>query len=322
MNKALSNAFGIALVALGMTAQAGTVYPNRPITLIVPFSTGSGSDTTARILSEHLSKELGVAVVVENKPGANGSIGSQFVARAKPDGYTFLLGSATTNAVNLSLYPKTLGYNEASFVMVSTLGRGIIGLFFPSKSPWKNLAEYLKEVKNGTVQNASCGSGNSVTLIACEMFKKTAGIDAVTVPYKSNGQALNDVAGGQLGFAFSDLNAALPFKDGTRLRTAAVTAENRYTTLPNVPTLAEQGVPGMFFSSWTGVFAPKGTADPILNKVNIAINNWLDSPSAAEQFKKTGTISEKTNLVESAAFYRAEASRWKEYIEKANVKIN
>src|SRR5690606_8304937 len=217
---------------------------------------------------------------------------------------------------------KTLGYNEASFVMVSTLGRGIIGLFFPAQSQWKNLAQYLEAAKTGAVQNPTCGSGNSVTLIACEMFKKTAGIDAVTVPYKSNGQALNDVAGGQLGFAFSDMNAALPYKDGTRVHLAAVTANKRYETLAEVPTVAEQGVPGMLFSSWTGVFAPKDTPAHIVKRVNAAVNNWLDSPSAVEQFKKTGTISEKTSVAESAAFYRAEAGRWKEYIEQANVKIN
>jgi len=323
MRHVLTRIAGIGLMAISLSAHAAGRYPERPITLIVPFSAGSGSDTQARILSESLSGQLGVPIVVENKPGANGTIGASFVARAKPDGYTFLLGSATTNAANLSLYPsKRTGFDESSFVMVGVLSRGIIGMFVPSNFSWKSVDEFLAAVKSGKAPNLTCGSGNSVTQVACEMFKVTAGVDAVTVPYKSNGQSLNDVAGGRVSYAFSDRTAALPYMNGKLVHLKAVSSDTRYETLPDVPTLAEQGVPDMLFSSWTGVFAPAGTAPEIVHKVNEAINTWLRSPSAASLFEKTGASFQETSVDESAVFYHAEASRWENYIEKTKVSVN
>lgn len=322
MRNTAHSMFGIGMLAIGISAHASSDYPSGPIKLIVPFATGSGSDTAARLLSDSMSQELGATVIVENRPGANGTIGAQYVAKAKPDGYTLLLGSGTTNAANFALYSSSrLGHDASSFDMVGTLSRGIIGLFIPTNAPWASAKEFVAAAQQGKIPNLSCGSGNSITMVACEMFRVTTGIDAVNIPYKSNGQSLNDVVGGQVGFTFSDRTAALPHINSKRLQLLAVSAEQRYANLPDVPTLAEEGVPGMFFSSWTGVFAPAGTPAPVMAKINAAINHWLDSPPAKELYEKAGSSYEKSNLEESATFYHSEVSRWKTYVEKANIKV-
>jgi tripartite-type tricarboxylate transporter receptor subunit TctC len=308
------------LVLAAGSAVAQVNYPKGPITLVVPFAAGSGTDIATRSLAKYLSQALTVPVVVENKPGANGAIGAQFVARAKPDGQTLLVGSATTNAANFAFYPGKLGYVPGSFDIVAGMVGGSLALHVPAAAPWKNVGEMVAAAKNGGGKAFACGSGNAVTQVACEIFKRQAGIEATTVPYKSNPQSLTDLVGGQISFAFSDTAASQPLVQGGRLRILGFAGTQRNDMFPQVPTLAEQGLPGMLFTAWTAVFAPAQTPGPVLEKLNTEINKWIESPDATQLRAASGSFPLRMDLPEARRFASSEVGRWARYIKESNVR--
>ncbi len=199
---AAAAAAAAAVLAAG-PVRAQEAFPSRPITLVVPFGPGSGTDIVARILAKGMSEQLKVPVVVENKVGANGAIGAQAAAKAKADGYTLVIGSATTHAVNFAFFPGRLGYEPDQFQGVGGLSFSPVSLYVEANSPWKKLADLVADAKRNPGK-FSCASGNAVTQVACEVFRQEAGIQATNVPYKSNPQSLTDVAGNQVSYAFSD----------------------------------------------------------------------------------------------------------------------
>ena len=309
-----------ALCALGTaSAWAQAPYPSRPITLVVPFAAGSGTDIGARVLAKDLTELLKTPVVIDNKQGANGALGATAVARAKPDGYTLLIGSATTNAVNFSFFPSKLGYEPGSFDMVAGLGTSPISLYVAGNAKWRNLAD-LRAYAKAHPNELRCGSGNAVTQVACEIFRKATGIDAVTVPYKSNPQSLTDLAGGHIDFAFSDASVAKVFIDGNKLKPLAVAAEQRYPATPDVATFREQGMADFEFAGWSAVFVPAGTPAPVAEMLNAAVRKSLQSPESVQLRASNGTQPLAFTLEESRRFAREEIARWARYVKNSGVK--
>lgn len=309
----------VAIVATGLPAAAQDAYPSKPITLVVPFGAGSGTDLVTRLVGKSLQESLGVPVVVENKPGANGAIAATSVAWSKPDGHTLLVGSATTNAANFAFFPGKLGYTPESFDIVSGLSASPISLYVPIDSPWKSLAD-LKAVSQQPGRGLTCGSGNAVTQVACEVFRLQTGLATTNVPYKSNPNALTDVAGGQISFAFSDAGAAQPLLDGKRLRPLAVAATQRHGTYPDTPTFEELGVPHFEFTGWIAMFAPAGTPAPVLEKLHPAIQKAITSPETKQFLERSGSVAKTMSLAESRRFAATEVTRWARYIKESNVK--
>jgi tripartite-type tricarboxylate transporter receptor subunit TctC len=287
--------------------------------MVVPFAAGSGTDIGTRILAKDLTALLGATVIVENKPGANGAIAAQAAARAKPDGYTLLVGSATTNAANFAFFPGKLGYEPASFDIVSGLGGSAISLYVAASSPWKTIAELVADARRQPGK-FNCGSGNAVTQVACEVFRKQAGIEAVNVPYKSNPQSLTDVVGGQVSFAFADASVAQVFLEGKRLRAIGVAAAQRNSVTPDAATFKEQGFADFEITAWTAVFAPAGTPVPIVEKLNAAIRKSADSPESVASRTRSGSFAINLDVPEARRFAANEVARWARYVKDSGVK--
>ena len=310
----------LALVAAGAAASAQEAWPARPITLIVPFAAGSGTDIGARLLARDLSASLGAAtVVVDNRPGANGAIGAQAAARARPDGHTLMIGNATSHAANFAFFAGKLGYGPASFDIVGTLGASPIGLYVAPGAPWRTLAELVADARRNPGK-FSCGSGNATTQVACEVFRKQAGIEAVTVPYKGNPQSLTDVAGGQLSYAFADASVAAGFLEGRKIRALAVAAAQRNPVAPEVPTFVELGYAGFEVTGWSAVFAPAGVPRAIVERLNAAVRKSTESPESVQSRQRAGSIALPYDVEASRRFLQAEIARWARFVEVSGVK--
>ena len=309
----------MALSAAVAPALAQDAYPSRPITLVVPFAAGGGADIGARLLAKDMTEQLGVAIVIDNKPGANGAIGAQAAARAKPDGYTLLMGSATTNAANHAFFAGKLGYETHSFDAVGGIGSSPLSLYVPVGSPWRNLADLVADAKRQPGK-LNCGSGNATTQVACEVFRLSTGIQTLTVPYKSNPQSLNDVVGGQLAFAFADGAVSQPYLEGKRLRAIGVAAAQRSAVTPDVPTFREQGLPDFEITAWTVVFAPAGTPPAVIERLNAVIRKSAESPESVQTRARTGSAALMLGVPELRRFVDAEQQRWARYVKDSGVK--
>lgn len=317
----LQAAIAAAVLSLPALAAAQEAFPSRPITLVVPFGPGSGTDIVARILAKGMSDELKVPVVVDNKVGANGAVGAQFAAKAKADGYTLVIGSATTHAVNFGFFPGKLGYEPEQFQGVAGLSFSPVSLFVEANSSWKKLADLVGDAKRNPGK-FSCGSGNAVTQVACEVFRQEAGIQATNIPYKSNPQSLTDVVGNQVNYAFSDGGAARAFLDGKRLRPLAVAAAARNATMPDAATFREQGIPNFEFTAWVAVFAPAGVPAPVLDRLNAAARKANESPEMVQNVAQSGGAAMRfSSAAEAQAFYKGEVARWAKYVKDSGVKV-
>lgn len=305
-----------ALCLVTTTAQAA--YPDRPITLVVPFAAGSGSDLVARVVAKGLADTIQATVVVDNQPGANGILGAHKVARAKPDGYTLLLGGTTTNAANYPLMAGLAGYGPAAFDFVGNMGATDVFLLVPSTQAWQSIAELASFARkhSGTF---SCGSGNAVTQVACAYFKRKVGIDAVTATYKSNPQSLTDLAGGQLSFAFADAAAAHAFLATGKIRAIAVAGRERNAAVPDVATFEEQGIAGFEFTAWTALFSPAGTPKAITTRLNTALIAISEAPELAGLRNKTGSAATPMDLLQGERFVLYEIQRWHRYVLETGI---
>ncbi len=253
-----------ALISAGLVsaAPAQTAYPNRTITLVLPFAAGSGTDTTTRIISQHLSAALGVGIVIDNKPGANGMIAATYVARAAPDGYTLFVTTNTTHSANPFLL-KTLTYDPVKdFTPIARTGDLPFMLVINPELPVKSVAELVAYGK-ANPGKLTYASGSSSSIVSGATFAHNAGIDMLHVPYKSSPPALNDVIGGRISMIFIDVLTGLPHVKGNALRALAVTTKERSPLLPELPSMQEAGVPDFDISSWQGYFAPANTPKEI-----------------------------------------------------------
>ncbi len=312
---------GTALI-LGVTAAgtANAAYPDKPIRVIVPFVPGGSSDITARAIAPGMEKTLGQTIVVENKPGANGAIAAQELKRSKPDGYTLMVGSIGTFAINEGLY-KNLSYKPSEdFDYVSQLVRNPNVLVISSKIPVKTVAELIDYAGKhpDQISYASSGTGSSDHLSAV-MFRQRSNTTGIDVPYKGGAAAIADLLGAQVDVSFQNLGAVLKHIQSGKLRALAVTGAERAPDLPDLPTMAEAGIKDMVVYSWQGVAAPKGTPKEIIDKLHQAISESLKQPKTQETMNKLGFTVVGNSPEEFTTFQKQEVNQWTELIKAANL---
>ena len=296
-------------------------WPERPITLIVPAAPGGTTDIVSRILAEKLRAELGQTVVVENRAGAAGIIGTQQLARATPDGYTLIMGNIGPNAINYSLYKK-LPYKAEDFQPVTLVISVPNILVVGPGSPAKTVAELVALVRANPGKHSfgSSGTGQSPHLSG-EMFKQRAGLDATHIPFKGAGPAVAALMADQFSFMIDNLPSSMQQIKGGKLRALAITSDTRSPELPNVPTMAEAGIKDMDVTAWFGLIAPAGTPMPIVDKVQQATRKILATPDMQARFRDMGGKPGGNTPSEFAAFIDAERTRWKQTVETAGLSM-
>jgi tripartite-type tricarboxylate transporter receptor subunit TctC len=310
-------ALSIALLCAPLSAQP---YPNKPVHIVVPFTPGSATDILARTFGQKLSELWGQSVFVENRPGAGGTIGAAFVAKSPADGYTLLVNSAA-HAYNPWIYPSLPFDTAKDFVEVVPLaGQPNVLVVAPSTGV-KTVAELiaLAKQKPGQLNFGSAGTGSG-THINAEKFKLAAGIDVVHIPYKGTPEALTDTMAGRVTFFFSPISAALPNVRDGKLLALGVSTSKRSSALPNVPTIAESGLPGFDYNLWVGLFAPAGTPPDIVDKINKDIVRSLQSPEIKERLSNLGAEAMPMTPAEFKTFVRGEIEDSGKVIKAAGIK--
>jgi tripartite-type tricarboxylate transporter receptor subunit TctC len=296
-------------------------YPEKPLRLIVPFPPGGAADILARGLGPKLGAQLGQQIVVDNRPGANGVIGFDVVAKAPPDGYTLLLGFTTGVAVNPLLVAKASYDPLRDFVGVSMLARTPMVLIANPAFQATSVQELivLAKATPGKISYGSPGTGNPNHL-AGELFKSTAGIDLVHVPYKGAALVITDVIAGHVPIAFVTLAAALPQVRTGKLKALAVTSDKRASAAPGIPTMAEAGLPGLELSEWFGILVPAGTPKPVISRLNQEIVKAVQSPEVQGRFMEQGLEPVSTSVDEFAAVIRADIDKLAKIIKQAGIR--
>ncbi len=293
-------------------------WPNKPIRLVVPFSAGGNTDIVARLFAQELSKSLGQPVVVDNKPGAAGNIGADAVAKAPPDGYTFVMGTVGTHAINASLYKKMPYDTVKDFIPVTLLASVPNVLVIDPALPIKSVKELVAYGKAhpGKLNFASSGVGTSIHLSG-EMFRITTGIDMTHVSYKGSPPALTDLMGGQVQLMFDNLPTSLQYIKSGKLRALAVTTAKRVSALPDVPTMIESGFPGFETGSWFGVFAPAGTPKEIIAKLDAELLRIFKTPEMQEKLLLQGAQPVGLGPDEFAAHVKSEMAKWGKVVKES-----
>lgn len=308
-----------AFAAPGAQAQAS--YPSRPITMVVPFPPGGPTDLVARVLAQKMTEQMGQQIVVDNRGGANGNIGSGFVAKAPADGYTVLYNTSSI-ALSPALYKK-LSYDvQRDLVPVALTATVPLGLVVNPSLPVSNVSEFIAYVKAhpGKLSYGSAGAGN-VTHLGAFQFLQTANIDAVHVPYKGSAPADADLVGGQIQFMTDTVNSIAGFVREKRLRLLAVTTSKRIDLFPDVPTLAESGMPGFEVSAWQGVMAPANTPQPIINRLNTELMKALQDPDVQKKLAVQGAIPLGSTPEEYGAYVKSELTRWAGIVKQTGVSL-
>ena len=312
----------IAAVAFSGVAQAQP-FPSRPIKLVVPFTAGGSTDTVARIIAEKLTTRLGQPVLVDNRAGAGGAVGSEFVAKAPADGYTLLVGTSSTMAIAPYVYRKLPYDPNRDFVPITLLGTADIILVVNAKVPIRTTRQLLDYAKAnpGKLTYASGGNG-SISHLLGEYFDAMAKVDMLHIPYKGDAQMVTDVVGGQVNLAFGTAVAWLPhIKSGT-VAAIAVTNPKRSTTLTDLPTLNESGVPGYDAVQWFGIAAPTGTPQEVVQRYSSEIKAILAMPEVQKRFTELGFDVVGDTPAEFAQFLRAENAKWKKIAEISGTKLD
>ena len=316
----LSAMLVLAPVAL---AQTPAPYPSKPIRLVVPFPAGGTTDILARAVAQKLSEAWGQQVIVDNRPGAGGNIGSDIVAKAAPDGYTLVMGTVGTHAINPSLYRK-MPYDHVKDFAPVILVAGVPNVLVVNPSlpvhTVRELIDYAK-ANPGKLNFASSGNGTSIHLSG-ELFKTMAGVQMTHVPYKGSAPALTDLMGGQVQLMFDNLPSSLQLIQAGKLRAIAVTSTARAAALPDVPTIAESGLPGFEASSWFGVLAPAGTPREIVTKLNATIAAWLATPDAKDKLLSQGAIAAGGTPEAFARHIDAETAKWAKVVKMSGAHID
>jgi tripartite-type tricarboxylate transporter receptor subunit TctC len=317
--------FFVALAAVSTTsatsAAAQEAWPAKPIRIVVPFAAGGTSDTLARTLGEKLQAALKQTIVIDNKAGAGGVIGADSVAKAAPDGYTLLLGTIATHAINPALQPK-MPYNAAKdFAPVVLLGSISNVLLVGAEQPAKNVKDLVAamKAKPGSFAFASAGQGTSQHMSG-ETFKLLAKVDINHIPYKGSAPAIQDVIGGQVPMSFETVTVALPHIKSGKVRALAVTSAKRSAALPDTPTLHEAGVTGFDVASWQAIYAPAATPAAVVKRLNEEIEKIVAMPDVKAKMEALGLEHQANTPDQFSAFGRRELEKWAKVVKDANVK--
>ncbi|SCK35497.1 Tripartite-type tricarboxylate transporter, receptor component TctC [Variovorax sp. HW608] len=302
-------------------AWAQEKYPSKPITFVCPYAAGGGSDQRSRQIARFISAELGVPVIVENKPGAGGNIGTDFIAKAKPDGYVIGMGNFAPLSVNEAMFPK-LPFNPAKdLVPICLIEKGPLALTVRPDSPFKSVKDIIQAAKAhpGKLSFASGGLGGSHHLSG-ELFKSTAKISMTHIPYRSGALATTDLLGGQVDMMFEQLYSAAPNIQAGKLRALAITSTKRSPLFPEVPTMIEAGVPGFEVENWQGLIAPAGTPKAIVTLLNGVVNKALQDPEIRKQMLSQGNEVMGGTPEQFAAYVAAETAKWSKLVKAAGIK--
>jgi tripartite-type tricarboxylate transporter receptor subunit TctC len=304
-------------------AAAADWAPTKPVRIVVPFPPGGSTDLLARRLAEKLSPVLGQTVLVENRGGAGGTTGTDYVAKSPPDGHVLLMGVTGTNAIAGALYPN-LPYDPlTAFAPIASVVAAPLVLVRNPALPAATLAEFiaLAKAKPDSITYATPGNGTSMHLTGV-LFDQTAGTRLVHVPYRGSGPAVNDLVGGQVNTMFGDFLVVLPHLRAGTIKAVAVTSKQRHPLLPEVPTMDEAGLPGFEMLSWQGLFAPAGTPREVVARISAEVTRAMESPDIKDFFAGQGFIVGASSPAEFDALIRTEVPRWKTVVEKAGIKLD
>jgi tripartite-type tricarboxylate transporter receptor subunit TctC len=310
-----------ALLAISASVQAQDSYPNKPINFIVPYAAGGGADSRSRQMAQKMSVILKQSIIVDNKPGAGGNIGTEMIARAAPDGYTIGMGNFAPMAVNKTLFTNLRYDPENDVTPIMLIEKGPLVLVVNPNSPYKNLQDIITaaKAKPGVLTFSSGGIGGSHQLSA-EIFKQSAGIDMIHVPYKSGAAGLTDLMAGNVNMMFDQMYSAMPSIKADKLRPIAITSKKRSPLLPNVPSFTELGYPKVEVLNWQGLIAPKGTPKAIIDKLNAAANEALKDPQLRELMLSQGNEIGGGTPADFAALIRSESIKWGAVVRIAQIK--
>ncbi|AZY51846.1 Bug family tripartite tricarboxylate transporter substrate binding protein [Bordetella avium] len=303
-------------------AHAEPGFPSKVVKIVVPYTPGGAPDLIARVLASELGKQWAQSIVVENKPGAGGSIGTDYVARADGDGYTLLSGGVGTHAINPVLY-KNIRYDPVKDFTHLTLVGNVANMLIANESfPANNLDELVDLVRKNPNKFAYGSPGNGTSPhLAGELFCQMTGLKLAHIPYKGSAGALNDLMGGQIPLAFDNLTASLPFVKEGKVKVFAVTTSERSPLLPDVPTFSESGVPGYELSAWAGIFAPKGLPPALAAKISADIGNILQKPAVKEKLLTLGVQASPNTPEAFTAFVSNEGAKFRKLADQANLQL-
>jgi tripartite-type tricarboxylate transporter receptor subunit TctC len=309
-----------SFTALPAAAQA---YPTKPITIVVPFAAGGTTDILARVIGEALKKELGQPVVIDNRAGAGGNIGAALAAKAVPDGHTLFMGTVGTHAINAALYKKLSFDPVKDFAPLTRVAMVPNLLVANPARPYKTVKELVAYAKSkpGQVTFGSSGNGSSIHLSG-ELFNSLAKVDMIHVPYKGSAPAVTDLVGGQIDIMFDNMPSAIQHVRNGRLRAIAVTTAKRSPELPDVPTIAEAGVPGYEATSWFGMFAPAATPAPVVAKLNAALVKVLADADVKKKLAEQGAEPYSEKPEQFAEFIRKESAKWSQVVKAAGATVD
>ena len=312
-------ALAAATLSLGAAAQA---YPTKPITIVVPFSAGGTTDILARLVGQYLTTELGQPVVVDNKAGAGGNIGGALAAKAPADGYTLFMGTVGTHAINAALYKKMPFDHVKDFAPLSRVANVPNLLVAHPSQPFKTVPEMIAYAKAnpGKINFGSPGNGASPHLSG-ELFKSMAKVELTHIPYKGSAPAVSDLLGNQIAIMFDNMPSVIPHVRSGKLRAIAISTAKRSPELPDVPTIAEAGVPGYEAVSWFGLFAPAATPKPVLDKLSTALSKVLANPEVQKKISAQGGETVNETPAQFAAFIRSETTKWGKVVKESGATV-
>jgi len=321
MNKFIRSVLAACLCTSVFAHVAHAAYPERPITLVVPYAPGGSADALARVLAVRVGMKLGTSVIVDNRPGASGTIGASFAAKAAPDGYTVLY-DATPYSINPHLFPRMpYASNALQPLALVALAPNIV--IVRAESPVKTIKDLVGKAKaEPGKMNYASGGGGTVQRLAAELLRQRLGLDMVHVGYKSGGPAIVDVTGGQVDFMFSTIAASYPLVSSGKLRALAVSSPQRSPRLPEVPTLGETVAPGYEAYEWNGLLVPAGTPGPIADKLHKAVIEVLKEDDVKRRFVDVGVQPVGSTQGEFAEFLKKEDAKWADVIRKGNIKLD
>jgi tripartite-type tricarboxylate transporter receptor subunit TctC len=320
---AVAAVLGLAVTLGTPVGAGGSQYPDKPVHLIVPFPAGGGADNLARLIMPGVSRALGQPIIIENKAGAGGNVGADLVARAAPDGYTLLYGTNGTHSINASLYRELRFDPVKDFAPVSRMTEIAAMLVVNPQLPVKSVTDLIRYAKEnpGKINFASAGNGTTSHLSG-ELFKTMAGIDIVHVPYRGGALAVSDLMAGQVQMMIDVMPNVYPLAKDGRVRGIAVSTAHRFRGAPELPTIAESGLPGFESSAWDGVLAPAGTPDAVIAKLNAAIREALADPEVVEALRSRGARPVPGSPEDFARHIENSTRKWAKVVQASGAKID